>query len=158
MVLNAETCVCAEWGSGCQEKKGRERERRRETRRDKDRNERFEPRNKNKQFLNPRQQWNSQLVSGLCFLQCRTLSGQPLSAPLTGFSQHPLLVQPASILNPINFIPLTLNYDCVRLAFQGGVGCTLAPRWGDGCWSQSLMWPPSAASLSSKTGAPNSYP
>lgn len=45
----------------------RKREGRRETRGDKGRNERFEPRNKNKQFLNPRQQWNSQLDSGLCF-------------------------------------------------------------------------------------------
>jgi hypothetical protein len=34
------------------------------TRRDKDRNERFEPRNKNKQSLNPKQQWNSQLGLG----------------------------------------------------------------------------------------------
>lgn len=50
--------------SGCQEKKERGKE---GDKRKQGRNERFEPRNKNKQFLNPRQQWNSQLDSGLCF-------------------------------------------------------------------------------------------
>lgn len=72
------------WSGALAARRGR-REGRRETRRDKGRNERLEPRNKNKQFLNPRQQWNSQLDSGLCFIWWRTFSGQPLSAPLAGF-------------------------------------------------------------------------
>lgn len=93
--MRHKTCVCAEPGCGCREKKGRERWRK--TRRDKDRNERFEPRNKNKQLLNPRQQWNSQLGSGLCFIPWRTFSGQASSAALADFSQHPYVTQPASI-------------------------------------------------------------
>lgn len=89
---------------------GGERERERsEMRRDKDRNENFEPRNKNKQFQNPRRQWNSQLGSGLCFTQWRTFSGQPLSALLPRFLQRPCRIQPASILNLMEFKPLALT-------------------------------------------------
>ena len=99
---------------------GGERERERsEMRRDKDRNERFEPRNKNKQFQNPRRQWNSQLGSGLCFTQWRTFSGQPLSALLTRFLQHPHLIQPASILNLMEFRPLELTQPM----FSGATMC-----------------------------------
>lgn len=85
------------------------RERGGEARRDKDRNESFEPRNKNKQFLTPKLQWNSQLGSGLCLIQWRTFSGQPLSAPLAGLSRYPYLIQAASILSPVKFRPLAFD-------------------------------------------------
>lgn len=123
---------------------GREREKKKKggegERRDKDRNERIEPRSKNKQSLNPGQQWNSQLGSGLCFIPRRTFSGQPFSTPLAAFSQHPHLLRPVSILNPVEFRPLAFNprglQGCSGQSPVMGVG-RLPPWWLSCVWGQT---------------------
>lgn len=100
-----------------------------ETRGGRGRNERLVPRNKNKQSLTPKQQWNSQMGSGLYFIWWRTFSRQPLSAPLAGFSQHPCLIQPASILSPMKFRPLAIDHIAIEL--KGAVGRVLWGKLGD---------------------------
>lgn len=120
-------CVCMQSRAVAARRRKGDREGGPETRRDKDRNERFQPRNKNKQ-LNPRQRWNPSWALG------RVSSTEDVF--WAAFISSPGCVSTAPVL--CSQRPLTLHSPR-HLPFVRPPGWAAGQR-GD-LWRQPRAWP-----------------